>query len=165
MERTAGVSIAAREQMTQYLERELPGFDKALGCDQGRLCLDHYHYRAMIAANPPPPTRLASPGFHSAAPCLAAPTVGVGGGFNMGPVSKKAHGAGFAAVFPTALVTVFLAVIASATFWWAAKAISDYREHQFWTEIRGTGASGPDEQTRLGSGNDTGAQPSKGLGR
>jgi hypothetical protein len=62
MERTAGVSVAAREQMTQYLERELPGFDKALGCDQGRLCLDQYQYRATIAANPwpPQPTSLAS---------------------------------------------------------------------------------------------------------
>lgn len=68
MERTAGVSIAARQRMRQYLERELPGFDKARGCDQGRLCLDHYHYLAMIAANPPPlPSRLASPGFHSGA--------------------------------------------------------------------------------------------------
>jgi len=152
MERTAGVSIAAREQMTQYLERELPGFDKALGIDQGRLCLDHYHYHAMIAANPPPPpTCLASPGFHSGAPCLAAPTPGVAGG--IGPVSKEAHAARFAAVFLTAFVTVFLAVVASVTFWWAAKAISDYWGHQFWTEIRGTEASGPAEPTRLGSGN------------
>lgn len=80
LERTAGVSESAREKMAQYLERELPAFDKALGCDQGMRCSDQYQYRAMIAANPPPqPTRLPSPGFHSGAPCLAAPPPGVEG--------------------------------------------------------------------------------------
>ncbi|WP_216640222.1 hypothetical protein [Achromobacter ruhlandii] len=55
IERTADVSASAREQMMQYLERELPRFDKALGRHQGPLCLEQYDFRAMLAANPPAP--------------------------------------------------------------------------------------------------------------
>ncbi|MFJ3463633.1 hypothetical protein [Achromobacter spanius] len=165
LEHTAGVSVSAREKMTQYLDRELPGFDKALGCNQARLCLDHYHYHAMIAANPPlQPPPLTRPGIHCGAACLAASTPGAGGGINIGPVSEKAHAATRTAVFLTAL-TVFLAAVASVTFLWAAKAIADYRLHEFWTEIRGTGGSGPEGPTRLGSGNDPALNRVKVFGR
>lgn len=55
LEHTAGVSVSAREKMTQYLELELPGFDKAQGRHQGAPCTDHYQYVATLAANPPSP--------------------------------------------------------------------------------------------------------------
>lgn len=50
LESTAGVSVSAREKMTHYLERELPAFDKALGCNQSALCVEQFGWRAMIAA-------------------------------------------------------------------------------------------------------------------
>ncbi|CAB3921230.1 MULTISPECIES: hypothetical protein [Achromobacter] len=55
LEHTAGVSVSAREKMTQYLERELPGYAKALGRHQSACCSDHFQYCATLAANPPTP--------------------------------------------------------------------------------------------------------------
>lgn len=54
MHHTVSVSATAREKMAQYLERELPGFDKSRGGDQAEVCMAQYQYRAMIAENPPP---------------------------------------------------------------------------------------------------------------
>lgn len=49
MEHTPGVSAATRAHMADYLERELPGYDKTRGRVQDPICSDHLGHRAAIA--------------------------------------------------------------------------------------------------------------------
>ncbi len=49
VENTPGVSVEARAQMTEYLDRRLPGYDKVRGRSQDPACAAHMGYFGGIA--------------------------------------------------------------------------------------------------------------------